>query len=144
MPARRSSMHRVHVVLRLWRTTDLSQRQIAESAYLAPSTVAEYVKRIDAAEVPWPLPKHVDDAELERLLFASTIDRSPERSLPDWSEIHRDRQSTGKTLRVLWQVYSASHPAGLGYSRFCELYNLWRGSHDDRRQEAAGRSSAKR
>ncbi len=31
------------------------------------------------------------------------------------------------TLSLLWEEYRAVHPAGYGYSRFCNLYRRWSG-----------------
>jgi transposase len=31
------------------------------------------------------------------------------------------------TLQLLWEEHRAAHPDGHGYSRFCELYQSWKG-----------------
>jgi hypothetical protein len=34
------------------------------------------------------------------------------------------------TLQLLWEEYREVHPAGYGYSRFCELYHEWKRTQD--------------
>jgi hypothetical protein len=31
---------------------------------------------------------------------------------------------------MVWEEYRQAHPEGYGYSRFCELYQRWRGKQD--------------
>jgi transposase len=37
----------------------------------------------------------------------------------------RELRRPGVTLQLLWEEYRAIHPAGYGYSRFCERYRAW-------------------
>ena len=69
MPAQRLSMRQVREVLRLTWAGGLSDRKIARSLSVSRPTVAEYVRRAQAAGLSWPLPAPLDDAALERLLF---------------------------------------------------------------------------
>ena len=50
--------------------------------------------------------------------------------LPDWPALHQELQRKSVTLILLWQEYRQVHPAGYGYSRFCELYQRWAGTLD--------------
>lgn len=57
--------------------------------------------------------------------------REPERAVPDFAAIHQQRQTKRfVTLQLLWQEYREANPDGYGYSRFCELYQRWRGKQD--------------
>ena len=69
MPAKRLSMRKIKEILRLTWSSGLSNRQIARSCALARSTVAEYLRRAQAAGLSWPLPAEWDDVRLEELLF---------------------------------------------------------------------------
>jgi transposase len=40
---------------------------------------------------------------------------------PDWAALVREMKRPGVNLTVLWEEYSAAHPGGYSYSRFCEL-----------------------
>jgi len=56
--------------LRLFLLLGTSQRAIARSCKLSPSTVNGYVGRARVAKLVWPLPPELDDDEaLTRLLF---------------------------------------------------------------------------
>jgi transposase len=90
------------------------------------TTVREYVQRAEAAGLSWPLPEGLSDGELETRLFPPAPSVEGPRALPDWAAIHRERQRPGVTLLLLWEEYRTSHPAGYGYSRFCDLYREWR------------------
>jgi DNA-binding transcriptional regulator LsrR (DeoR family) len=59
-------MRQVHDVLRLQGEQGLSDRQIAHSLGISRPTVAEYVRRAQAAGLWWPWPATYDEATLER------------------------------------------------------------------------------
>jgi transposase len=44
----------------------------------------------------------------------------------DFADIHHQLKRKGVTRQLLWEEYSASHPAGYGYTQFCVLYRDWR------------------
>jgi predicted AAA+ superfamily ATPase len=69
MPAQRLPMRHVIEVLRLKWGQGLSDRKIAQSLGISRPTVAEYVRRAQAARLAWPLPATRDETALERLLF---------------------------------------------------------------------------
>ena len=125
MPAERVSMRKIRDVLRLTHTMGLSRRQVGEATGVGKSSVADYVRRAEAAGITWPIPDEIDDAELERRLFP-TPDEAPKRSEPEWPKIHRELKRQGVTLVLLWQEYQAEHPGGYSYSRFCNLHDRWR------------------
>ena len=55
MPAQRLSMRPVREVLRLKWACGLSDRKMAQSVRVSRPTVAEYVRRAQAAGLAWPL-----------------------------------------------------------------------------------------
>lgn len=65
MPAERLTMREVKEVLRLHWGCDLSQRQIAKRCGIARPTVAEYLRRTEAAGLSWPLTPDLDGGQLE-------------------------------------------------------------------------------
>src|SRR5215469_1698310 len=131
MPAQRLSMRHVREVLRLQWGCGLSDRKIAHSLRVSRPTVAEYVRRAQAAGLSWPLPDTLDDTALERQLFA-TAAHIPiaKRPIPDWTIIHQELKRKGVTLLLLWQEYKAFTPDGLQYSQCCEAYRQWAGKLD--------------
>jgi transposase len=120
-------MRKIRDVLRL-KAGGLSKRKIAASLGVSPTAAGDCIRRARRAGVGWPLPEDVTDEELERRLYpppASTAeDRRPQ---PDWARIHRELKRAGVTLQLLWEEHRAAHPDGHGYSRFCELYQSWKG-----------------
>jgi transposase len=126
MPQERLSVRKIQEVLRLKWESGLSHRAIARSCSISPSTVSEYVRRANAADLHWPLPENLDEDALYRLLFPQPAPAS-ERLIPepDWKTIQQELRHKGVTRRLLWLEYRAAHPEGYGYSRFCELFRLW-------------------
>ncbi len=120
-------MRKVREVLRLLWDQRRSVREVARSCGLARSTVGEYERRAREAGLSWPLPD-VDDAGLEALLFPPAPVLAPsERPLPDWHALDGELRRKGVTRMLLWQEYRAQHPDGYSYTRFCELFQEWRG-----------------
>lgn len=127
MPGERLSMRKVREVLRLKYVCGASVRTIARSVGIGRTTVAEYLRRTSVIGITWPVPAEVDDAELERRLFAPAgCNNAPTRAVPDWQHVHAELRRRGVTLVLLWEEYRADHGDGYGYSRFCDLYIAWR------------------
>jgi transposase len=104
----------------------LTKRQVARSCNISHSTVADYVRRAEAAGIGWPLPEGLDEATLEAKLFpGKTILVPLEKPLPQWTDIHKELKRKGVTLQLLWIEYKQQYPEGYQYSRFCELYQRW-------------------
>jgi transposase len=116
-------MRQVREVLRLKWGCGLSERKIAHSCGISRPTVAEYIRRAQAAGLAWPLPEALDAATLERLLFPARPATPP--LVPDWSVVHQELKRKGVTLFLLWQDYKAATPDGFQYSWFCRAYQAW-------------------
>jgi transposase len=126
MPAQRLAMRQVHEVLRLKWGQGLSDRKIAHSLGISRPTVADYVRRAQAAGLSWPLPETYDEGTLERLLFPAVSARAPApHRVPDWATVHHELKRKGVTLFLLWQEYKAATPDGMQYSWFCHTYRGW-------------------
>lgn len=126
MPQERLSVRKIQEVLRLKWESGLSNRAIARSCSISPTTVSEYVRRAQAAGLSWPLPESLDEDQLYQMLFPKPAPPS-ERVIPqpNCKTIHRELRRKGVTRRLLWLEYREAHPDGYGYSRFCELYRQW-------------------
>ena len=126
MPAQRLSMRQVREVLRLTWAVGLSDRKMAQSLRVSRPTVAEYVRRAQAAGLSWPLPDTLDDTALEGRLFA-TATHTPmaRRPAPDGAIVHQESKRQGVTLLLWWQAYKATTPEGFQYSWFCQAYRAW-------------------
>lgn len=117
-------MRQVIEILRLKYHHHLSVREIARSCSLAPSTVGDYLRRAESAQLGWPLPEGLSEQEVERRLHDSGPPAGG-RAIPDWRQVQEELRRPNVTLRLLWQEYHRADPAGLKYSRYCERYRAW-------------------
>lgn len=129
MPAERITMRKLREILRLLSVGDVPIREIARRTGTAPSTVRETIKRITAANLRWPLPEGLSDAELEACLYKNAGKKQGHRRCvePDWLALHHELKRKHVTLSILWDEYIEQYPDGFRYSRFCELYRAWEG-----------------
>jgi len=119
-------MRKIKEVLRL-QQAGLTDRQIGRSCGLSHTTVSTYLQRAEEAGVSWPLPEGVEEPQLQRLLgLSSCRPSSPSRPLPDMAYVHQELKRKGVTRQLLWEEYRAQHPAGYGYTQFCEYYSRWK------------------
>jgi transposase len=131
MARTRVSMRKVSDVLRLKFEAGLSNRQIARSLLIARPTVAEYLRRFEAAELHWPEAAKLDEAVLEGKLFPPVWrPANARRPEPDWADIHQELRRKGVTKMLLWQEYRSAHPDGFEYSWFCDHYRVFRTAVD--------------
>ena len=126
MSQERLTVRKIREVLRLKHEVGLSHRAIARACRVSNSTVGEYVKRAEQAELVWPLPEELGEAELYRKLFPDReATKMAARPQPDWEAVHRELARKGVTLKLLWQEYREQHADGYGRSQFCEHYQRW-------------------
>lgn len=118
-------MRKIRQVMRLASTTDLSMRRIASSVGISPDTVSDYLTRAKALRLAWPLPKDLDDAGLEAMLFPSVAQKLARKEAPEWVDVHRQLKMKGATLAGLHREYFERNPKGLKYSQYCNLYREW-------------------
>jgi transposase len=119
-------MRMIREVLRLKLDCGLSDRQIAQTAGIARSTIGDYLRRFGDSGLVWPLSAAVSDRELEACLFPPppAVPRA-QRPAPDWPTVHAEMRRKGVTLMLLWQEYKAANPDGFQYSWFCDTYQTW-------------------
>ena len=129
MPGRRMDTRVIKEVLRL-KSLDLSIREISRSVNGSVGGVHKLIRKAEEAGLKWPLPKDTDDEKLEGLLYPEPVEVRGGKVVPEWSFIHRELKRRGVTRQLLWEEYAARHPDGhYRYSRFCELYDVWRGDN---------------
>jgi len=121
-------MRKSRKILKLLLEKDLGAREAARSCGVSHSTVLDYSRRAEKADLSWAMVDSMDSANLEAKLFPAAPGAG--RPTPDWSVIHEELQKKGVTLQLLWDEHKAVSPEGYQYSRFCELYGQWRGRLD--------------
>ena len=125
MPGPRLPMRKIRDVLRL-SAAGMSKRKIAASLGVSATAARDCIGRAQRAGLTWPLPEGLTDEALELRLYPPPIGSAKDsRPQPDWAAMHRELRRPGVTLQLLWEEYRAIHPAGYGYSRFCERYRTW-------------------
>ena len=127
-------MRKIKEVLRLKYDCGLSEREIARSCSVSRSTVADYLRKAQAAGLGWPEACTMTESQLDERLFpVQRIPRSVQRSLPDCQYIYdqlRTFQKFNLTLSQLWIEYKEKHPDGYQYTQFCDYYRQWRDKLD--------------
>jgi transposase len=127
-------MRKIKEVLRLKYDCGLSEREIARSCRVSRSTVADYLRKAQAAGLGWPEGATLTEAQLDERLFpVQRIPSSVQRPLPDCQYIYdqlRTYQKVNLTLSQLWIEYKEKHPDGYQYTQFCDYYRLWRDKLD--------------
>jgi transposase len=122
-------MRKIRDVLRLKFVAGLSDRVIARSIGVGRTTVQECVQRAVAANLSWPLPDELDDAQLQAQLYPRAM-TAVDIPLPDFAHVHRELSHKGVTRDLLWREYRAQHVNGVGYTAFCVQYRRWLKSAD--------------
>jgi transposase len=127
MPQERLTLRKIREILRLKKEVGVSNRAIARACKISNSTVGDYLRRYQAANLPWPLPEGMSEEELYRKLFPEeTAPVESERPLPNFEYIKDELKTKGVTLRLLWDEYREKHPGNpYQYTQFCEHYRRW-------------------
>jgi hypothetical protein len=102
MPTERLSMRRIRQVLQLHFGARASARVIAGAVGVGRSTVQDYLARMVAAGLVWPLPPELTDEALEQLLFPAPRSKPGARRYiePDWSALVREMKRPGGLCHV--------------------------------------------
>src|SRR5260370_37653089 len=106
-------MRKIQEILRLHFEQKLGQRQIARSANVSQSTVHEYLARMNAAGLRWPLDQQWDEDRLEQALFppGQTAAKGAPRVQPGFIHVHQQpQQHRDLTVQLLWEEYREQHP----------------------------------
>src|SRR6185312_8389575 len=122
-------MRKIKEILRLHFEQKLGQRQIARSVNISQSTVHDYLARMKAAGLIWPLGAEWYEQRIENALYppGESPARTPNRTRPDFLHIREQLEKHRElTLELLWEEHREQHPDAYSYSRFCKLYRAWK------------------
>jgi transposase len=116
---RRLTMRTVKEIIRLF-NSGLSNRKIALSCNISPTTVSFYVNRLKSSGMDYAAFTSLTDEEI-KALFLPEVPK-PLRPLPDMEYIHSELKRKGVTLYLLWEEYIRDNPDGYRYSQFAYHY----------------------
>jgi transposase len=114
---KRLDMGKAKEILRL-REMGLSVRDIAASVRCGKSSVAETIKRADAAGVRCA--GGYTETALEGKLFPEKTETGASQDEPDVSYLLVELGKKHVTRQLLWEEYKTDHPNGVMYTQFCE------------------------
>lgn len=113
-------MNKLHDLLRLVLTSQLSMSQISQTLSLSRNTVKRYRNCAREKNLFWPDIKDLNTQQLDAL-FNKNPGRVTERIYPDWQKCAEELEKVGVTRALLWEEYRAASPgAALSYSQFTE------------------------
>jgi transposase len=122
-------MRKIAEVLRLRFEAGFTYERIAAATRVSKGAVTEYLRRAREAGIGWPPPEHLDDAQLQALLFARAAPQLERYATPDFAHVHQELKRKGVTLMLLWEEYAAAHAGqAYRYSQFCLLYQRFAAS----------------
>jgi len=141
MPQERLTLRKIREILRLKEEAEVSNRAIARACKISNSTVGEYLRRAQVADLHWPLPEGISEEELYRKLFPEDAPvLVANRPLPDWKYIKNELKKMGVTLKLLWNEYKDKHPdQHYQYTQFCEYYQRWAKTQSPNARQPASR-----
>ena len=118
MPTKRLTMRRIHRLMTLCLGAGATTRAISRELGISHSTVREYLARIAAAGITWPLPAELTDRELEERLFVNGDLRAGARHHvePNRAAVAGKLKRPGVNLMILWEEYRAVQSDGQAYS----------------------------
>ena len=85
-------MRKIKEILRLHHELGLPRREIGRSVSVSPNTVADVIRRTQAAGLSWPLPDDLNEATLDARLYPPPV---PSRVAPTRARSRRDAPAAG-------------------------------------------------
>lgn len=109
-------MKQVREVLRLHLLANLSSRKIQGATGVARTTIQDYIKRCNEANVNIISLNEMNDDVLQVKLFGGQINSpsTPSKIMPDYNYVHQELKQSKKdktkvTLMFLWEAYKAQY-----------------------------------
>jgi transposase len=121
------TMRKISEIFRQHHQLGSTYRQIARSLNISTSTVSSYLEHGKEIGWSWPLPDLSED-ELHHRLTSNNYKIRHKKPVPDWEWVAQELRRKGVTLQLLWREYRQTTPNGLGYSKFCHAFAIYRKS----------------
>lgn len=119
---RKKTLRTIREIIRLHFDHGFTQRAIARSCCISPTTVGEYLELVRSKGLDWGAVSALDDAALKQLLYPEPAVPVSRKPLPDFAYLNKELKRKGVTLQLLWEEYRAVHSDGYGRSQFFDLY----------------------
>lgn len=102
-----------------------SHRRIARELALSRNTVKQYTERLLCSGYSLSAIQQMEDATLSAIVYTHSKQKQTDSRKQDFvgrlPYFKEELRRTGVTRLLLWQEYKNDHPAGYGYTQFCEL-----------------------
>ena len=131
MTTRPISMSKLHSILRLKYSAQLSHREIARSLNISPGTVANYLKKANELGLnQWPIPEDKQQNTFFNTKLKRFSTRKKRHPTPDWLNINKDlKQHKHLTLQLVFdELLEKVGEPYYSYSHFCRAYKQWLGT----------------
>jgi len=122
MATERLQVRQIREILRL-RAQGRTVREVASSLAVSVGCVQKTASRAATAGITWAEAEGLDERALQERLYGRQA--KPGDSRPDPVYLHGELKRVGVTLELLHLEYLESHPAGLRYTAFCDVYRRW-------------------
>jgi len=96
-----------------------SHREVAAILGVSLGKISQAVAKARAGGLDWPGVEQLTDAELRVALYDGA--EAAARTLPDFADVHAERQRRHVTLELLHHEYLSEYPGGYRYMQFCRL-----------------------
>lgn len=124
-------MRRIREALNLVLVKGMSRNKAALALNVGRTTLQECLHRFQSSGMPLEDALKLSDADLERHLFPPVALRSKRSEIePDVTQLLSELKRPGVTMKLLWQEYRRTAPAGLGYTQFRERIHDAQGCRD--------------
>jgi len=101
-----------------------NQSEIAQSCAVARSTVQDYIRRAEGKGLSYAQLGQLSDSEAQARLGKGQKE-TVEKTVIDFTAVHRELQGKGVTLALLWQEGLEKQQWRLSYGQFCRRYSQW-------------------
>jgi len=124
---KRIKMKKFREIIRLFESSELSQRQIAGALAVSRPLVSDTIQKVEQSGLQYAEIRGLSDTELNTLLAGErqTSSVKAESLKKQFSYFAKELKRTGVTRRLLWEEYLEKDPEGLRYTQFCYHFQQW-------------------
>jgi transposase len=126
-------MNLIRRIIELYSVNELSDRQISTLTKVSRPTVGHYLQNWKASAIDLDTFRTMSDTDAQELITMGNRKADPRllEVVAYFPAMVVQLKRAGVTREVMWNEYRVKHPQGYTYSRFCFLYQVWRGSQSD-------------